>query len=215
MKRLFTQRNTLVAFIVLALSALISATQVWVIFTFKPQASVVPELAVSGSEAAPIVFALSVAAIASALVAAIASKILRIFLILVVFAAGAGLTILTIFTVADIVATSASILSSELGLAGATTLQREIDAVTLTVFPYATLTLGGILTLLAGLAIAPSLHWVSSGRRFSKQRVSGQSQGSELRTVDAPGENSGSQHSVELDRFSDWDALTDGEDPSA
>jgi len=205
--RALTKRNTIFGLVAAMIVAMLSASQVWIVVSLKPQIAIVDQVHVSGSQAAPIVFAVSVAALAMTLVIAISSQVLRLVLLSVSALLGAGIVLFTVRAITDVVASSQSELSAVLGLAGKETLLSQIDEISVSAFPWVTMLGGIVFSIVALLALSPSKTWKGSGRRYS--RSESEPMAASLGSSESSGEVTSD------DRISEWDALTDGDDPSS
>lgn len=211
--RFFTSKGKLLGLMaVFALVALIASSQTWVTFLLNSDTSVLTQIDVSGSEFAPLVFALCTASIATVFAATISPRVVRFALLLMLALFSAGAVFFSAQSVTQPIASAESELSAALGIIGVEALGASISSTALTIWPWVTVVTAVMLAMLALLSLVPSLSWQGSSRRYSRQRAD-----VPFESVNSP-ETKGleSTAAVKSDaRIDDWDALTDGADPSA
>ncbi|MGO3147637.1 MAG: Trp biosynthesis-associated membrane protein [Leucobacter sp.] len=179
-------------------AALLASVQEWLHVAFAPGVSVVQEITVSGQKISPALTLIALAALASALVLTIAGIAFRKVLGVLVALLGAGLaTIGTTFAL-DPLGGARSQIEEATGIAGATHsgLVASFEA---SIWPIATAAVGVLLIVQGVAVVLVSGRWKSAGRKYDA--VEG-SQRKAARVV------------AEGDRISEWDALSDGEDPT-
>ncbi len=173
--------------------ALLSATQPWASFKLELGAAAQDHLSVTGQEFNQSLSPLALAVLAGALALTIAGKVFRRVLGVVLALLGAGISAVAITVLIDPSAASLARVTKLTGLAGGSA-QDAIAGTSLTVWPIVTAALGVLVVLLGVLVLAVSGRWATAGRKYetSTKRV----------------------ESDEPDRIADWDALSDGDDPS-
>ncbi|WP_158595364.1 Trp biosynthesis-associated membrane protein [Galactobacter caseinivorans] len=190
-KRLLSRRNVILLGIAAGLVGLLGVTQTWI--TVPPPSSGVQlgSVAVSGADAASAVLALTVVGLACAVAATIAGKIARYIVAAVQFLVGAGVVGFVIPVLLDPHKAAAAKVSEAFGL------QVVPDAAyQLSFWPVVSM-VGGVLMVLAALALAWSSRGWTSGHRY--ERTTGGRAVVTNETMD------------DIDR---WDAFTEGEDPT-
>lgn len=138
--------------------------------------------------------ALTLLAVVAAL--AIAGPVFRT--ILGVLEAGLGLVVilLVVDVTGDPVGASASAITDATGLTGSDALQGLVAGIETSAWPWVALVLGALVILIGGATAATARRWPVSGRKYTRTRT-------------APADG-GAPDAVE-----EWDALTDGDDPTA
>lgn len=210
MNVLSSRRSSSTALLVLALLGVVSSTQPWLQFTIDPSVSFVTTLEVPGIDAQPLAFTLFLALGAGVFAMVLASGWVQV----VVFA------LLAILGGASALA-SAQVLSSPTQFAGAELAQilgfsdaASIDAATTSAATTAwvglCVALGVLSALVALLSIHPSRTWTPRARRYDRagRGTTGR------RTPSETGATTGSPPEPS-DRIDDWDALTEGTDPTS
>lgn len=190
-RRLFSRRNVILLGIAAGLVGLLGVTQTWI--SVPPPSSDVQlgEVQVSGADAASAVLALAVVGLACAVAATIAGKIARFIVAGVQFLVGAGVVGFVIPVLLDPHKAAAAKVAAAYGL------QTVADAdYRMSFWPIVSM-LGGLLMMVAALALGFSSRRWSSGRRY--ERTSGGRAVVTNQTMD------------DIDR---WDAFTEGEDPT-
>lgn len=168
---------------------LIAATQPW----FEVALSEGTRLPVAGGTAAPSLTALALAGLALAAALALAGARLRPVLAIVQLALGAVAAAAVIRALTDPLAASASAIGEASGIAGQQSQAELVVTIAVTAWPWIGL-LGAALAALTGAAVLlTSRRWPAGSRRY------------ETRTV-AEAEGSA--------QVGDWDALSEGRDPT-
>jgi hypothetical protein len=152
------------------------------------------EFPVGGDVAGGAVFPLALASFALVAALALAGAVFRVILGVLEAFIGVGVIASTTFALADPVTAMAPALSKKLGISGPESLHAVVTGTVATAWP-AVAIVAGALMVLAGLAIAVTGRaWPVSGRKYTRTRAASA----------APG-----------DPVQDWDALSDGDDPTA
>jgi uncharacterized membrane protein (TIGR02234 family) len=174
------------------IAALIFAawSQTW--FTLTVQGAPFP---VSGQVAAGALSALALAALALIAALAIAGRFFRLVLGILLALLGVCVIAVSAFAIGNPVVAATPAITKATGVAGAASVAKIVTAASLTAWPVVAIVLGVLLTLL-GLAIVPTARsWPDSGRKYSRSRL------------EVP--ETGAQDPVQ-----EWDALSDGDDPT-
>lgn len=147
---------------------------------------------VAASGLAPL--ALTLLAVVAAL--AIAGPVFR--RILGVLEALLGITIVavTVVTMSDPVQSSAAALTDATGISGRDSIDALVESAIGTAWPWIAVVLGGIVVIIGAAVTATAGRWPVSGRKYARTRT-------------APADG------TPTDAIAEWDALTDGDDPTA
>ena len=214
------QRKGIVIMTTVLLAALAfgTTTRTWLNVTLPATNVVTPDVAVSGSDAATAVTAFAVVGVAAALAAAIAGRIARWIIGVIIVVSGVGVAVASSQIIADPLQGAAGAIGKAIGVSSA-----EGTQVELTPMPYAALVIG-ILIALAGIWLAlAGRHWTTS-RRYAPAAETGEA-GTDTGDAAAdtgsmPGarpETRGSKDAKAgppVDEIDSWDRLTRGEDPT-
>lgn len=161
-------------------------------FTLTVQGAPFP---VSGQVAGSALSALALASLALIAALAIAGPFFRVVLGILQALLGVCVIAVSAFAIADPVVSATSAITKATGVAGTQSVAALVTATSVTAWPVVAIVLGVLLTLL-GLAIAPTARsWPVSGRKYSRTRL------------EAP-------EADELDSVQEWDALSEGDDPT-
>ncbi|MBW4031450.1 MAG: Trp biosynthesis-associated membrane protein [Acidobacteria bacterium] len=181
---------SLVAIVILAALVFTTWSQTWFTMTVQQKPFVVAG-SVAGSALAPI--ALATLALVAAL--AIAGRFFRAVLAVLLALLGVCVVVVSAFAIAQPVVSATAAITKATGVAGSASVAGLVTSISMTAWPIVAIVIGGLVTLL-GLAIAPtSGSWPESGRKYSR---------SQLLPVDGD----------ERDPVREWDALSDGDDPT-
>lgn len=172
---------------------LLAGAQPWVSFMLDGTHELVP---VTGHEANPALSPVAIALVAAALALTIAGPIFRRVLGGLVALLGAGLVALTAnVTTAPLAAVSGRI--TELtGLTGGTTTSSVVWS-QLSAWAWVSLVAGVIAAVIGVLIVVFGGRWVTGGRKYDS------------------GKNAAARAGGGTDRISDWDSLSEGDDPTA
>ncbi|MCC6855102.1 MAG: Trp biosynthesis-associated membrane protein [Microbacteriaceae bacterium] len=181
---------SILAGIALSALTLLAWTQRWYVITLETGQS----LAVDGDVAAPALTALALSGLALAAALAIAGGFFRVVLGLLQASLGALIITSAAIAIADPVVASERAITDETGVAGRESIANLVSVVAASLWPYATLALGILLTVLGLAIVASSRRWPESSRKYSATTL----------------ENEAGERSA----VGDWDALSDGRDPS-
>ena len=174
--------------------ALLAWTQAWV-------EVVVPDAApisVAGDVAAPALPALALAMLALIAALALAGRIFRIVLGVLLSMLGAAITLSAVLVLADPVQAAAPSVTDLTGVEGPASVAALVESAALTLWPVVALAVGALGVVVGILIAVGSGRWPERTRRYDAVR---------LERPDATG-------AARRDRFDDWDALSDGRDPT-
>ena len=172
-------------------AALLAGTQPWVSFSLA-EGNV--DEAVTGHAVNPALSPVAIAAIIAALVISLAGRVFRWVLSTLIVLLGVGICWGAWAMLGDPIRAVRSRVAELTGLTGSV-VDAEVTAVA-TPWPVVTIALGALICI-GGLAmLVTSRRWRTSDRRYRS-------------TAERH-----PQAAVEPDRISDWDALSDGEDPT-
>ena len=151
-------------------------------------------LSVAGDVAAPALTALALSGFALAAALAIAGVVFRVILGLLQASLGALIITSAALAMADPVTASARAITQATGVDGRVSIGELVDSVAGTAWPAVALALGILLTLLGAAIVFTARRWPDASRKY--------------RTL-ARGDDE-----TERSAIGDWDALSDGRDPS-
>lgn len=179
--------------IVVGATAFLAWSQVWVVVTLSDDRVVTA----AGDAAAPAVPPLALAALALVGALALAGPVFRVILGLLQALLGLGIAVSGVIALGDPIAAAAARITEVTGIAGDSAVAALVAQVAITVWPAVAIA-AGVAGIAVGLLIAiTASRWPPRTRRYDAVRL-------------APAEGSG--HSARLDA---WDALSDGDDPTA
>lgn len=206
----------LIAGIVLvAASALFGATQTWVVLDLAEGAAVVARLEATGQQLNASLSSIALAALAGAVALTIAGRGFRRVLGGLIVLFGAGIVAIAIAVLNDPEGAASGRLAEVSGIAG----HAQLDLVTaIGTTPYIAFALsaGLLLALLGVLVLVLGGRWKTAGRKYSahaEQKADSSDSGASG-AGGAEGAGGAARAEDEPDRFSDWDRLSEGEDPS-
>ncbi|MCC9145222.1 MULTISPECIES: Trp biosynthesis-associated membrane protein [unclassified Arthrobacter] len=210
--------------VLLAALAFGTTTRTWLNVTLPAATVATPDVAVSGSDAATAVTAFAVVGVAAALAAAIAGRIARWIIAVIIVVAGVGVATASYRIISDPLQGAAGAIGKAIGVSSA-----EGTVAELTPMPYAAL-VAGILIALAGIWLALAGRYWTTSRRYAPTAEAGtpDSDSSDAGTSDAgtPGTaaatgtagttDAGKKPAAgpPIDEIDSWDRLTRGEDPT-
>lgn len=191
-------KASLVLLIALAgAAALAAATQGWVEIRLFEGAAAASELTVTGQKLNPSLSPVALAALASALVLTIAGPVFRRALGVLVALLGAGIGVLAVSALSDARGQSRWAVAEATGISGDAQYEL-VRSVTTTPWPLLAVASGAALVVAGALVIVLGGRWKSAGRKYESSATPAAAGG-------VPGEP---------DRIADWDALSDGDDPT-
>lgn len=164
---------------------LLATTQPW----FKAHGEEFGTLDVSSDVAAPSITALAVAALALVGAVAIANTLVRRFLGIIQFLLGLGAVAVTATALADTVAAIVPAVSTATGIGGSDSAAAIITGVDVSLWPWIAIAGAGILMLTGAWTLATAGSWPASSSKYDAGD-----------TTRGPA--------------SDWDALSEGADPT-
>ncbi len=187
--------TSLLAIAVLAALVFTAWSQPW--FTLTVQQKPFPVAgSIAGSALAPI--ALASLALVAAL--AIAGRFFRFVLAVLLALLGVCVIVVSAFAIAEPVVSATSAITKATGVAGASSVAGLVTGSTMTAWPIVAVVLGAVVSVL-GIVLAPtSATWPESGRKYTRSRL-----------VAADGAVA---DEVERDAVQEWDALSEGDDPT-
>lgn len=187
---------------------LISTTQTW--WTVVAQGK---SLTVVGTVAAPALSALSLCGLALAAALAIAGPFFRFILGVLQVLLGFTATLTTILTLAGPDAASESVVSKATGISGSASVRQLIASVHQTPWGYIAAILGAASVVIGVFLLATFRRWPAASRKYSAVRFE-DADGAADEDGDPGGVDTGGA-SRHHDAVVDWDALSEGEDPTA
>lgn len=181
--------------------ALVASALPWGTLSNAP--GVAEPLVVTGAQADGGLVALALAALAAAAALAIAGTVLRVVLGTLSVVLGACLALSLVTTAGDQTSWFADAVRTSTGLSGQQAVAEIVAAgsVTVTPLPGILVAIGAGLVILAGLAVVVTgRSWPRGGRRYSSSRLEREDRQDPENSADA--------------RVDQWDALSEGEDPT-
>ncbi|WP_227497379.1 Trp biosynthesis-associated membrane protein [Planctomonas psychrotolerans] len=187
----------------LALGALVllAWSQQW--FTLTLVGDVPTEIGVPGAVAAPALSALALASLALAAALSIAGIVFRVILGALQILLGACVALSAVLAIADPISAGARTVTDTTGVDGQASIAALVTASAATAWPGVTLALGVLLALQGVGILATARRWPAGSRRYAAASTE-----SPLRF--APVDDD----SAPRDRFTDWDTLSEGQDPT-
>jgi hypothetical protein len=151
----------------------------------------------AGDAAAPAVPPFALAALALVAALALAGPVFRVILGLLQALLGLGIAASGLLALGDPVAAAATRLTEATGIEGVASLRPLVEQVVVSVWP-AVAIVAGVAGVLIGVGIAlTASRWPQRSRRYDAVRATS------------------AETSVQTDRLDAWDALSDGDDPTA
>ncbi|MDN3904766.1 Trp biosynthesis-associated membrane protein [Arthrobacter sp. YD2] len=197
--------------VLLAALAFGTTTRTWLNVTLPATDVVTPDVAVAGSDAATAVTAFAVVAVAAALAAAIAGRIARWIIGVILVISGSGVAVASYRIISDPLQGAAGAIGKAIGVSSA-----EGTAVEVTAMPYAALVIG-ILIALAGVWLSlAGRHW-STSRRYAAPAAGAAGDREGGTGANTPGDaaaGSNDRDAEPVDEIDGWDQLSRGEDPT-
>jgi uncharacterized membrane protein (TIGR02234 family) len=180
---------TILAIPLFAALTMLSVTQTWWTVEVADRS-----LDIAGTDASPALSALALAGFALTAALAISGPVFRIVMGLLQTAIGATVVFAAINSVTDPITTSTSIITEATGVAGSESVASLVDQVALTGWPWLAV-VAGVFSLLVGVFLLfTTRRWPMASRKYQSVR---------LDDPNAP-----------RDSVGDWDALSDGSDPT-
>jgi Tryptophan-associated transmembrane protein (Trp_oprn_chp) len=179
--------------VVVGATAFLAWSQPWVVVTLADERLVTA----AGDAAAPAVPPLALAALALVGALALAGPVFRVLLGLLQSALGLGIAVSGLLAIGDPIAAAAARITETTGIAGDAAVRALVAETVLTPWPGVAIAAGAAGILVGLLIAATASRWPPRTRRYDAVRM-------------APVEGSG--HGARLDA---WDALSDGDDPTA
>ncbi|GAA4370858.1 Trp biosynthesis-associated membrane protein [Paeniglutamicibacter cryotolerans] len=193
-KALLGKRNVILASVIGAVLTLATSTRTWITVFPETSSVKIPNIVVAGSDAATAVAALAVVALAGSVAAAIAGKVARWIIAVVILGAGIGIAGSALVAALNPVGAAASKVGDATGL-------KTITAdYSVTLWPWVAVVAGVWLVASAVLLAVAGRGWASSKKYARAEAASG----AEAATGDE----------VEMDQINGWDSLSRGEDPT-
>lgn len=198
-RKLTSKSLVLLAVVLAAVVALLSSVQTWVDIKFFSGVASVESLATTGQDLSPALTLIALAGLASALVLTIAGPVFRRIIGVLIVLLGAGLTAIAVLTLANPLGGARGSIETVTGISGEAQ-YGLVRATVVTAWPTIAALCGFVLVVAGLWVVIFGARWKSGGRKYES------------------GENTGrsaQRESGRSDRISDWDALSDGDDPTA
>ena len=160
-------------------------------------------LAVGGDAAAPALPALALCGLALAASLSISGPLFRAVLALLQVLLGVSIALSGILVLSDPVSAAAPAVTARTGISGNEGVADLLEAAAPTALPALAIALGAASAALGVLLVVTSRRWPARTTRFSAVRVEG------------VGANTDRAETTGGGRIEEWDALSDGDDPTA
>jgi hypothetical protein len=180
---------TILAVPVCAALTLLAVTQSWWSVQLADRS-----IEVIGTTASPALSALALSSFALAAALAIAGPVFRVVMGVLQLVIGATVVLASVVSITDPVAASASLVTDATGVAGSESVAALVESVSLTGWPWLAVVAGVLSALVGVLLLATFRRWPTASRKYQAGR---------LEDPSAP-----------RDSVGDWDALSDGADPT-
>ena len=190
--------SLLLSGVVLAGLAFLSWTQPWFVIDLSDGRTLV----VSGDLAAGAVSALALTCLVLNGALTIAGPVFRVVFGALEALIGATLVVVSSLALGSPVTASAAPLSDATGVSGNDSLAALVASVSVTAWPWVSVSAGVLLVALGVAVLASAARWPGSGRKYGAVRM----QTLDGVTVDGM--------SIDASNIDDWDALTRGDDPT-
>ena len=175
--------------------ALLAGSQPWVSFMLDGEHTL---HSATGHDVNPALSPVAIALVAAALALTIAGKVFRAVLGALVALLGAGVVALCFGVINSPLASVSGKITELTGIAGGATANGVVWS-QLSGWAWATLAAGLVAALLGVAVLVVGRRWAQGGRKYDQ----------------APREGAAAAASGKPDRISDWDSLSDGEDPTS
>ncbi|MCU1407282.1 MAG: hypothetical protein JWQ43_3585 [Glaciihabitans sp.] len=184
---------TILAIPLFAALTLLSVTQRWWTVAVPDRA-----LEVVGTTASPALSALALSSFALAAALAISGPVFRVILGILQLLIGATVVFGAVVSVTDPVSTSSTLITDATGVAGTESVASLVESVTMTGWPWLAIVSGALSALVGILLLVTSRRWPVASRKYQPVRLEGAE----------------ADPSAPRDSVGDWDALSDGSDPT-
>jgi len=181
----------------LAALVLLAWSQPWFSLTLAPGTGDGAALVVRGDAAASGLVPLALTTLALVAALALAGPVFRVVLGVLEALVGACIVAVTVVSLSDPIAASASAVTELTGVSGHDSVVDLVDEVAVTPWPVVAIVLGAAVVLVGGFVVATASRWPVSGRKYNRTRAE---------PVD---------EAAPADPIAEWDALSDGDDPTA
>ena len=181
--------RAIIGIAVAALLTVLATTQLWWTIDIPGKS-----IDVLGTDASPSLSALALAGLALAAALGIAGPVFRVILGVLQTLIGLTVVLAAFSSISRPKESSSTLITSATGVAGEKSLNAIVEAIQFTAWPWVAI-LGGLLALLTGVFILATFRrWPAASRKYSAVRVE--------------------DPSAPRDSVGDWDALSDGGDPT-
>lgn len=228
----FSQRNVVTLLCVTAIALIVLITQTWVTVQLDPGSSAVTELSANGAGMHPVLLPAAIAMLVASLVIAIAGRVFKYLLALIVIGLATTIVLVSASLLADPLATVATQLGEVTGITGAGQTELVTDH-SLSSLVWVTIFVA-VLGQLLGIIVLFSAHRWKSSKKYDvaaekhehdDERIAEAAGEAAAESVDesdaaddiddsediAADENAAEDNDA---RISDWDELSRGNDPS-
>lgn len=206
--------TVLLAGIVVNGLTLIAWTQGWFVITLVPGLAGGEPLLAGGDVAAGGLAALGLAGLALVGALSIAGPVFRIVLGVLQVLIGVTVTLSTVVAIGEPVQVSSRAITEATGVAGTDSVGDLVDSVAVQFWPWLAAVLGVAGIVLGVLIVLLSRRFPASSRKYQTVRFEAADADAHGRDGDTTAE-SGPASPREADTVADWDALSDGTDPTS
>jgi len=182
---------------VLAALVLLAWSQPWFTITLVPGSGDGGALVVRADTAASGLVPLALTTLALVAALALAGPVFRIVLGVLEALVGACIVAVALVSLSDPIAASAAAVTELTGVSGHDSVVALVDGVEVTPWPVVAIALGAAIVLVGAFVAVTATRWPVSGRKYNRTRA-------------VPADDT-----APADPIAEWDALSDGDDPTA
>jgi hypothetical protein len=197
---------------VLAVALFVGWAQPWVVLTLDDGV----RIAAAGDRTAAVLPAIAVASLALTSALALASPRIRPALGALLALLGALVVAASARAAGDPVGVASSSVTELTGVEGARSVRALVDMANLTAWPFIVAATGALLGLVGAAIMLTSRRWPRAATRFERRELAGADGGEGAdRAAPTSSDDGGASDRRRDQSIGDWDALSDGLDPTA
>jgi len=167
-------------------------------------------LEVRGDVAAAALAPLALAVLAIVAALALAGAVFRVVFGVLEALLGVCVIAATVVSLGDPAAASAHAVTEATGISGADSVAELISSVAVSPWPTVAIVMGALVVVVGGVVALTAPRWPVSGRRYTRSRTE------PAGSADTASESgSAASGAAESDPVAEWDALSEGDDPTA
>jgi len=167
-------------------------------------------LEVRGDVAAAALAPLALAVLAIVAALALAGTVFRVIFGVLEALLGACVIAVTVVSLGDPAAASAHAVTEATGISGSDSVAELISSVTVSAWPTVVIVVGALVVIVGGVVAFTAPRWPLSGRRYTRSRTEPAGSAATASTSGAAASDAASS-----DPVAEWDALSEGDDPTA